>query len=241
MMLSCSAVDDPERRRECYDGVIARYQDESTDADLKSVVEESTEPADPAEPAEPAEPTEAAEPVEPVAEPAEPAEPVALAKPAEPAEPPALAEPAEPVSGEADRPWWRKVLRVPRLGRGRSEPPPTAPEPETPKLPEFTERSVEGTVVDIPKRFTAEVTDVRKLVHDRQLIILDGKLLFETERASISRLEVGDSADIVRTSAVFGERYSIAGPSGGAVKASRVRCERTDLSAENRRKCKLLD
>jgi len=226
-MLSCSAIDDTKRRKECYDGVIARYQGESTDADLRSVVEESAELAEPEKPAEPA----------------HLADPPALAEPAEPAQP---AAPAEPVSSEAERPWWRKVLRVPRFGRGRSEPTPAAPEPgpavSAPTPPEVTERSVESTVLDIPKRFTAKVTYVRKLMYDRQLVVLDGNLLFETERASHSRLERGDSVNVVRTSAFLGERYNIAGSSGGSVRASRLRCESAELGAENRRKCdSLLD
>ena len=234
MMLSCAAIDDAERRKECYDGVIARYQGEGTHADLQSVVEE---PADPAARAEPAEPAELVEPPA-LAEPAERVQPPALA------ESPELAVPAAPVSREAERPWWRKVVRVPRLGRARTESPPAAPEPDpavsVPTPPEVTERSIESTVLEIPKRFSAEVTDVRKLLYDRQLIVLDGKLVFETDRASYSRLKSGDSVKVVRTSAFLGERYSIAGSSGGSVRASRLRCESTELGAENRRKCDAL-
>ena len=240
MMLSCSAIDDAERRKECYDGVIARYQGASTDADLQSVVEESTEPTDPAELADPTE----------LSEPAELADPPGLFEPGErtrttaPAEPPELGQPAgpvEPVSREAERPWWRTVLRVPRLGRARTETPPagTKPEPAVP-APKVTARSVESTVLEIPKRFTAEVTHVRKLMYDRQLVVLDGTLLFETERASHSRLERGDSVKVVRTSAFLGERYNIAGSSGGSVRASRLRCESAELGPANRRKCAIL-
>ncbi|MDE0660410.1 MAG: hypothetical protein OXI79_12255 [Gammaproteobacteria bacterium] len=231
MMLSCSAIDDAERRKECFDGVIARYQGERTDSDVAQPPESQVQPTATAEPAQAVEPAPAVEPAQSV-EPRETAEPVERDEPTE----------AQSAADAVERPWWRRVVRVPRLIRGRSDPPATPPQPETTApAPTVGERSVERTVLDIPKRFTAEVTYVRKLVHDRQLVVLDDKLLFETERAAYSRLEAGDSVRVVRTSALFGERYSVAGTTGGAVKASRVQCERTDLGAENRRKCALLD
>ena len=155
MMLSCSAIDDAERRKECFDGVIARYQGERTDGDAAAPPESQVQPSAPAEPAQAVEPPE-------LAEPAQLAEPVAVADATEaeaPAEPEPVARPepteqAQPVAEAAERPWWRRVVRVPRLIRGRRDAADEPPKPEpTAPAPTVGERSVERTVLDIPKRF----------------------------------------------------------------------------------------
>ena len=95
-------------------------------------------------------------------------------------------------------------------------------------------------VLTIPERFTATVTAIHDSGRNRRLIALDAKLLFESDRAGEGRLRVGDEARVVKTSAFFGERYRITGPSRRPFPAGRIRCERTDLNQDNRRRCSLL-
>jgi len=90
---------------------------------------------------------------------------------------------------------------------------------------------------EIPKRFTAQVTAHRDLVRDRQLLVLDDKLLFEGDNAASSAIQVGDEVNVVKSSSLRGRRYQISGPSKRRFEALRIRCERTDLNVDNRRKC----
>ena len=238
MMQSCASIDDAERRQECFDSVIARYQGESTPGDSESAVE--TAQREPAEPVQ--EPRPAAQPTPIVqAESAEQADPTEDERPAAPVAP-ALPAPQGEAAREGERPWWRRVLRKPWPTRDRrAAEPERVPESEpSVAVSDVGETTVERKVLDIPKRFTARVTDVRALLHDRQLLVLDAKLLFETERASHSRIKPGDSVKVTRTSELFGERYSIVGGSGGAVRASRLRCESDDRGPETERKCRVL-
>ena len=90
---------------------------------------------------------------------------------------------------------------------------------------------------EIPRRFTAEVTAYRDLVRDRQLVVLDDKLLFEGDNAASSAIRVGDEVRVVKVSSRRGRSYQITGPSRRYFTALRIRCEFADLSADNRRKC----
>ena len=133
----------------------------------------------------------------------------------------------------------------------RSEPRPAAP--ASAGVPESTEadervgtlkrvrrlfaRAGEEDGESIPRRFTAAVTDHRDLARDRQLVVLDAKLLFEGDNAASSRIDVGDKVNVVKVSSRRGRRYQITGPSRRYFTALRIRCERTDLKADNRRKC----
>lgn len=99
------------------------------------------------------------------------------------------------------------------------------------------EQTVTQSVLTVPKRFSAKVTAVHALVRDRQLVALDNKLVFEGGQASIARIKVGDDVDVVRTSAFFGRRFRMTGPSHRPFTGNRIRCERLDLSDSNRRKC----
>jgi hypothetical protein len=94
--------------------------------------------------------------------------------------------------------------------------------------------------VEVPDRFEAEVTMVRPLIHNRQLIVLDNGLLFESDRARQSHIETGDQVRVKRASSRFGRRYQIAGPVRGAVSAIRLRCEHAEASKDTRRKCALV-
>ena len=143
---------------------------------------------------------------------------------------PADAEPAAPADAASttrvveDAPVRRKDTAEPRAAR-------SAVQRET----------VQQVVLDVPDRFSAQVTSVRKLLHNRQLIALDGQLLFETDRAGQSHIAVGDRVQVTRASALFGRRYRISGPARGAVNGTRLRCERLELGSDTRRKCAVLD
>ena len=123
---------------------------------------------------------------------------------------------------------------------------PPAPPPPQPAQPDAEVRSsvvvqrVEQEVFDIPDRFEAQVTHRRQLIRDRQLLALDGKLLFESDNASSSGIRVGQRVDVTRASSRRGRTFQIYGPSKRTVTALRVRCERFDLSIDNSRKCALL-
>lgn len=89
----------------------------------------------------------------------------------------------------------------------------------------------------LPRRFTAEVTAHHDLVRDRQLVVLDDALLFEGDRAASSRIAIGDEVEVVKSSSRRGRRYQITGPTKRPFDALRIRCERSELSVDNRRKC----
>ena len=111
--------------------------------------------------------------------------------------------------------------------------------PKSP-APAVEQSSVQTTVLTIPDRFTAEVTRVRPLLRDRQLVVLDGKLLFEGGQAMVSRLKVGDEVRVSRASSLFGNRFRILGPGHRPFTAARIRCERLELTLDKQRKCKLI-
>ena len=74
-------------------------------------------------------------------------------------------------------------------------------------------------------------------MRDRQLVVLDGALLFEGDNAASSRISVGDEVEVVKSSSMRGRRYQIMGPSMRRFDALRIRCEARDLNVDNRRKC----
>ena len=98
-------------------------------------------------------------------------------------------------------------------------------------------RSSASAGPDIPKRFNAQVTAHRDLARDRQLLVLDDKLLLEGDNAASSAIKVGDEVSVVKASSLRGRKYQISGPARRRFDALRIRCERTDLNLENRRKC----
>lgn len=100
-----------------------------------------------------------------------------------------------------------------------------------------SEQVVDRTVLDIPNRFTADITALRRLARDRQLVAVDNQLLFEGDVAAESALKLGDQVEIQRVSRAFGERYRIIGPSRRPVMARRISCERLELSKQSRRRC----
>ena len=171
---------------------------------------------------------------------------------------------------QAERPRWRRWLRLP--GRTAPEqpetasapvaaapepdpaPPPAKPEPApvAPPAPShivetdanevgIAETVVDRTVFDIPRRFEGSVTAFRRLVRDRQLIAVDDRLLFLGDVADESNIEVGDTVLVRRTSSMFGgERYIITGPSERSIAGRRILCERIELNKVNRNRCATL-
>ncbi|MCY3621298.1 MAG: hypothetical protein OXH68_06255 [Gammaproteobacteria bacterium] len=117
---------------------------------------------------------------------------------------------------------------------------PTASVGSASAAPAVEQKSVQRTVLTIPDRFTAEVTKVRRLLRDRQLVVLDGKLLFEGGQAMVSGLKVGDEVRVSRASSRFGNRFRIIGPGHRPFTAARIRCERMELARDKQRKCKLI-
>ena len=119
--------------------------------------------------------------------------------------------------------------------------PPVTPAPVTPATPEvdtaIVTKSVQRDVLVIPDRFSATVTGHRKLVRDRQLVVLDGKLLFEGDRAASSRIKEGDTVEVTKISSLRGRTYQITRPKKRPFRALRIRCELAELSSDNRRKC----
>lgn len=161
------------------------------------------------------------------------------------AAPPPTRTAAEPEAERKPRLVSRVFNRLRGTGRKPAEVSPPEPAPATvappvaepapaPVAPPST-MSVEPT-----DRFDAEVTMVRRLIHNRQLIALDNGMLFESDRARQSHIEAGDQVRVKRASSRFGRRYQIAGPVRGAVSAIRLRCDSTEASKDTRRKCALL-
>lgn len=103
-----------------------------------------------------------------------------------------------------------------------------------------SETTVERKVLSIPKQFVGDVTAHRRLVRNKQLIAVDGQLLFEGDVAMESNLSPGDSVEVRKMSSTFGERYRILGPSKRAVRARRILCERVDVSRKTRQRCAML-
>ena len=128
--------------------------------------------------------------------------------------------------------------QAPVTAKGDEAPPPSPAAVGPPSR--VTARTVTREVLDIPNRFSALVTARRKLVRNRQLLVLDGKLLFETDNADTSGIDRGEEVDVVKASSLRGRSYQITGPSKRSVTGLRIRCERLDLSAGNRRKCAML-
>ena len=222
MVLSCSVIENTERREQCFRAAADAAEDDSPPA---SAAERAATVAAPAEDAAP--PTEA-----------EPAAGAARERAARGVPAPPLERSAREREGLATR------TKEPSAQESERPAPPTQTQPEQPPPPTantVTRETVPRTVLDIPDRFVAEVRSVHALVRNRQLLVLEGDLLFETDRAAQSRIDVGDEVQVVRASSLFGRRYRISGPSGGSTSATRMRCELLELGTDTRRKCALIE
>ncbi len=91
----------------------------------------------------------------------------------------------------------------------------------------------------LARRFSAKVKNVRALVRDRQLVLLDNGLLFEGEGPAF---KIGDNVDVVKARWRWGNSYTIGRPAGRRMQFQRLQCELSDaeLSADTSRKCAAL-
>ena len=98
----------------------------------------------------------------------------------------------------------------------------------------------QGTYIKLPRRFEATITAAQNLVRGRQLIALDGYLVFVAEQREKGMLKIGDTVKVVRSSRFTDTRFSLTG-NAGIVLATRVPCEKRDLSKESRIRCQILN
>lgn len=91
---------------------------------------------------------------------------------------------------------------------------------------------------EIPRLFYATVLKVRTLVRNRQLVLLDSKLLFEGAGPAF---KIGDNVKVEKQGR-FGNRYIIGRSKGRQLEFKHLRCERRqgELGENTRRKCKML-
>ena len=90
------------------------------------------------------------------------------------------------------------------------------------------------------EEFTAEVTAIRTLILDRRIIALDNRYVFDGARAGEAQLELGHQVDVKKSGSFFARKWRIVGPNKRPFTATRIRCERAELSFDNRRKCGIL-
>lgn len=113
--------------------------------------------------------------------------------------------------------------------------------PTKKRVPKVETRQIMVDVFDIPPTFEGKVSAVRRLVRDRQLIAVNGNLLFEGDVANSSAVLKGDVIEVTRLSTVFrSDRFRLVPRSKRPIMARRLRCESHELLAETRRKCGLL-
>ena len=73
---------------------------------------------------------------------------------------------------------------------------------------------------------------------DRQLIAVDNRYVFESDQATPGRFKAGQPVQIQKSNSLLGSRkWLLTGPTGGSVVALRIRCERSDLGRDDRRRC----
>lgn len=209
LMLACAAIDDADRRAECFQ-VAARTVGE---ASVAAAPESSSAPEQAA--------SAANDPPPAVAE--------TVASTAS-AAPPAMqsAATSAPPEQRKKRRWRDRIASVLRRG-------------DRAAVGKVVETRTPRTTFEIPKRFTATVTAIHRSGRNRRLVALDGKLLFESNRAGEGGLRLGDEVRVVRASRLYGKRFQITGPSRRPFTADRIRCEREDITIATRRQCSLLD
>ncbi|MDE0190912.1 MAG: hypothetical protein OXQ90_06115 [Gammaproteobacteria bacterium] len=258
MMRACAAIDDPERRRECFRTVAEMAQGAPSNEDVGETVEQpAPEPAERSATAARGQ-TVVSEPLK-VPERVQQSVPKATTTIVTEAD---SGSNAEERSGRK-RTWGSRVRSIPVLGRlvpgGRrdrqSKDAPVSPGDagthaiDEEKLETAGASSVAtdavGTaktyeILDLPKRFAGTVSAIHDPGRNRRLVALDGRLLFVSDRAGEGRLKVGDEVRVEKASGLFGEKYRITGPSRRPFNASRIRCGHPDLSEANRRRCQLL-
>lgn len=89
------------------------------------------------------------------------------------------------------------------------------------------------------ENFTATVSRIHQSILDRQLIALDNSFLFVSDHASPARLKVGQTVDVERRKSRFRttRTWLIVGANRHTIEASRIRCEKDGIGADDRRRC----
>lgn len=212
-VLSCLRVDDEEVRRACIDAA----QEPAPEA-APSSREEPVREAAPSSQDEPAreEPSVRNEP--PVRDESRSQEAPTLRE-----------REVEPPQREASRPIEGEAPTAPtRPARERQE-------EARPAAPVRSAAQLEP-----PDEWSGTISRIYQSILDRQLIAVDGKYLFESDRAAHARLEAGERVAVAKVSSRFfrgSRRWRIAGPSRTQIIAFRIHCESEDIRADDRRKC----
>ena len=227
LMVACAAIDDADRREECFRVAANTVRDES-------LPHHDPEPA-----TAPSETSTNAE------------KPGATVEARTPALREAFPDPSAAASGGAAREGTAARRHAPAANQNqRSSAVPEGRKKRWRDRLASVLRRDEGTVVakqtqrtsfEIPNRFSATVTALHDSGRNRGLVALDGTLLFESNRAGDGNLRVGDQVRVVRASRLYGKRFQITGPSRRPFVADRIRCEREDITIATRRQCRLLD
>ena len=122
--------------------------------------------------------------------------------------------------------------------------------PEAPEVPEEeiveTEAESAESLPEIPVgTFSGKVTRIFDSYLKRQIIAVENRYVFESNKADEARFEVGQVIQGQESKSLFfggGRKWRLTGPSTRPVEAFRIRCERDDIGRDNRRRCdRMLD
>lgn len=114
-----------------------------------------------------------------------------------------------------------------------------APSEDEPR-PRDAPRAQSASLSEPPDEWSGTVSRIYQSILDRQLIAVDGKYLFESDRAAHARLEAGERVEVAKVSSRFfrgSRRWRITGESRTQIRAFRIHCESEDIRADDRRKC----
>ena len=154
-------------------------------------------------------------------------------QPAQVPQQPSRPQKTEPSSPQASPPEDERATAAPSTVA--SDHPPDQADPPRRPAPIVAQ----PTTPSLPDQFSGRVSRIYQSILDRQLIAVDASYLFESDRAAHARLEVGERVDVEKISSRLrsGSRWRITGPARTAIVAFRIRCERQDIRAADRRKC----
>lgn len=233
LMVACAAIDDADRREECFRVAANTVQDEPPGVDPQEATAPSETIAAPSAATPSADEQVPRRMQETVLEPAtgvvrKGAARVPRANDPGPSAAKQAREPSAPEGGKKRR-WRERLASVLRRDDDAVE------------EGVVVAKQVRRTSLEIPRRFAATVTAVHNSGGGRRLVALDDTLLFESDRAGEGALRVGDKVRVVRASRLYGRRFQISGPARRPFAANRVRCEREDITPATRRQCRLLD
>ena len=236
LMVACAAIDDADRREECFRVAANTVRDEP----LAPERQEAAAPPDTVT-APATEKPSAAEQAPSLQEAfLEPSAGVREGVAPRTSRPAPVAQTQEAATVEdREKPRWRERIASIWRRDGGDEPR-RQDDPDGRHESAIVVKQGQRTSFDIPRRFAATVTAVHRS-GNRGLVALDGTLLFESDRTGEGNLRVGDRVRVVRSSRLYGKRFQITGPSRRPFVANRVRCERDDITQATRRQCRLLE